>query len=379
MLNESKYNFYQVGHGGEFPSEKYASEKTGKTLNQIYFGTNVVLGNNIVQYLTDNGFKLVNEKRNYTDPNSFATTAVYEMFIKETNDCILFGISNRLDDSGLYEDELIISKTGKSTKNRQYKGWIQTTTDVSTVFSLLPKLNKFMKKDLKGKIHLLKSTSYGFETEAFDLKKPTIKQLDLNYGNGFSEIHKNIVDTINGKNNNNAKLVLLHGDPGTGKTTYIKYLAHELGKKVLFLPPFMAESIVNPDFVPFLMENKDCVLIIEDAEKVIGDRQNSGSSVGVSNLLNLSDGILGDILNINIIATFNMSKERIDKALLRKGRLIAEHRFGPLSIDDTNKLLKEVGKEFESDKEMTLAEIYNVDKKQDKSEEERQQIGFRRY
>ena len=74
-----------------------------------------------------------------------------------------------------------------------------------------------------------------------------------------------------------------------------------------------------------------------------------------------------------------MSKERIDKALLRKGRLIAEHRFGPLSIDDTNKLLKEVGKEFESDKEMTLAEIYNVDKKQDKSEEERQQIGFRRY
>lgn len=379
MLQESKYNFYANGHGGEFPSEKYASEKTGKTVNQIYFGSNVVLGNNIVDYLLENDFVLVNEKRNYTDPTSYSTTAVYEKFIKETNDCILFGISNRLDDSGLYDDELMISKSGKTAKNRQFKGWIQTTTDVSYIFNTMSRLNKFMKKDLKGKIHLLKSTSYGFETEAFDLKKPTIKQLDLNYGNGFSEIHKNIVDTINGKNNNNAKLVLLHGDPGTGKTTYIKYLAHELGKKVLFLPPFMAESIVNPDFVPFLMENKDCVLIIEDAEKVIGDRQSSGSSVGVSNLLNLSDGILGDILNINIIATFNMSKERIDKALLRKGRLIAEHRFGPLSVDDTNKLLKEVGKGITSDKEMTLAEIYNVDKQQDKSEEERQTIGFRRY
>ena len=112
--------------------------------------------------------------------------------------------------------------------------------------------------------------------------------------------------------------------------------------KEIFAQPglFMAESIVSPEFVPFLMENKDCVLIIEDAEKVIGDRQSSGSSVGVSNLLNLSDGILGDILNIHIIATFNMDKEKIDSALLRKGRLIAEHKFGKLTVDETNKLLK---------------------------------------
>ena len=141
----------------------------------------------------------------------------------------------------------------------------------------------------------------------------------------------------------------------------------------------MAESIVSPEFVPFLMENKDCVLIIEDAEKVIGDRQSSGSSVGVSNLLNLSDGILGDILNIHIIATFNMDKEKIDSALLRKGRLIAEHKFGPLSVDDTNKLLGELDKDTTSDKGLTLAEIYNIDNKQDKSESERQMIGFRRY
>jgi SpoVK/Ycf46/Vps4 family AAA+-type ATPase len=246
------------------------------------------------------------------------------------------------------------------------------------VFDLFPELNNFAKKDMKGKIHLLKSTSYGFETEAFDLAKPTI-DLDLNYGTGFSDMHNNIVDTIQGKNDNNAKLVLLHGLAGTGKTTYLKYLAHELGKKVLFLPPVMAESIVNPDFVPFLMENKDCVLIIEDAEKVIGDRQNSGSSVGVSNLLNLSDGILGDILNIHVIATFNMDKEKIDSALLRKGRLIAEHKFGKLSLEDTQTLLKKLNKQTEAKEGMTLAEIYNIDNQQDKSKDERATIGFTRY
>jgi SpoVK/Ycf46/Vps4 family AAA+-type ATPase len=149
--------------------------------------------------------------------------------------------------------------------------------------------------------------------------------------------------------------------------------------KFLFLTHIMEESIVNPDFVPFLMENKDCVLIIEDAEKVIGDRNNSGSSVGVSNLLNLSDGILGDILNIHVIATFNMDKEKIDSALLRKGRLIAEHKFGKLSLEDTQTLLKKLNKQTETTEGLTLAEIYNIDNQQDKSEEERQTIGFKRY
>ena len=191
-------------------------------------------------------------------------------------------------------------------------------------------------------------------------------------------MHNNIVDTIQGKNDNNAKLVLLHGLAGTGKTTYLKYLAHELGKKVLFLPPVMAESIVNPDFVPFLMENKDCVLIIEDAEKVIGDRKDSGSSVGVSNLLNLSDGILGDILNIHVIATFNMDKEKIDSALLRKGRLIAEHKFDKLNVEDTNILIKHLGMDNVVGEEMTLADIYNINTEQYKTEEVKPKIGFGR-
>ena len=61
------------------------------------------------------------------------------------------------------------------------------------------------------------------------------------------------------------------------------------------------------------------ILIIEDAERVISDRESNGSPAGVSNILNLTDGILGDCLNIQVIATFNMKREKIDQALLRKG------------------------------------------------------------
>jgi ATP-dependent 26S proteasome regulatory subunit len=123
----------------------------------------------------------------------------------------------------------------------------------------------------------------------------------------------------------------------------------------------MAEILSEPSIVPFLMEHKNSILIIEDAERVIADREGNGSPAGVSNLLNLTDGILGDCLSIQIIATFNMKREKIDQALLRKGRLIAEHKFENLSVEDTNRLLKHIDKDVTTDTPMSLADIYNID------------------
>ncbi len=56
-----------------------------------------------------------------------------------------------------------------------------------------------------------------------------------------------------------------------------------------------------------------------------------------------------------------MKREKIDPALLRKGRLIAEHKFEKLSVENTNKLLKHLEKDYTSTEEMALADIYNVD------------------
>ena len=124
------------------------------------------------------------------------------------------------------------------------------------------------------------------------------------------------------------------------------------------------------------MEHKNSVLIVEDAERVIADREGNGSSMGVSNILNLTDGILGDCLNIQIIATFNMKREKIDQALLRKGRLIAEHKFDKLSINEVNKLLEYIGKKGKVTEPMTRADIYNIDEELFKVEENLK-IGFK--
>lgn len=237
----------------------------------------------------------------------------------------------------------------------------------------IEEIKKFQLPDKKRGIGLIKSEMGHLDIEEYELNIPDI-DIELNYGVDFVKVHETIVKRLN--KNNDKGIILFHGDPGTGKTSYIKYLTKLIeDKEILFIPPSIAESLSEPSIIPFLMEHKNSILIIEDAEKVISDRELNGSSAGVSNILNLTDGILGDCLNIQIVATFNMKREKIDSALLRKGRLIAEHKFGPLSVDNVNKLLKHLGKENTVDKPMPLSDIYNIDEEVFKVEN-KQNIGF---
>ena len=226
----------------------------------------------------------------------------------------------------------------------------------------------------KSGINLIKSEMGHLDTEEYDLSVPDI-DLELNYGKDFLKVHDLIVRRLNKPYDKG--IILFHGEPGTGKTSYLKYLTRLIeNKEILFVPPSMAESMAEPSIIPFLMDHKNSVLIIEDAERVIADREiGNGSSVAVSNLLNLTDGILGDCLNIQIIATFNMKREKIDQALLRKGRLIAEHKFGKLNVNESNTLLKHLNKDVKVQEPMVLADIYNIEEELYKVENNKK-IGF---
>ena len=229
------------------------------------------------------------------------------------------------------------------------------------------------RKHESNNIALVIQTPRGYDTTSFELPEQKL-DIELGYGKGFKPIHEKIINTLNQKNGKG--LVLLHGTPGTGKTHYLKYIASKVkDKRVLFIPPYLADFITSPEMTPFLIQNSNSILFIEDAERVITDRNNGGAN-GVSNILNITDGILSDILKIQIVATFNMDKAKIDSALLRKGRLIAEHKFDALPIDDANNLIKHLGKNHIATKPMTLTEIYNLEETEYKSEDKYSPIGF---
>jgi len=248
--------------------------------------------------------------------------------------------------------------------------------DFDAVTSLITPLAK-SRRERENNIALVIQTNRGYDTTSFELPKQKL-DIELGYGKSFKPIHEKIIHKLNEPKSKG--LVLLHGTPGTGKTHYLKYLASKIkNKRVLFIPPFLADFITSPEMTPFLIQNAGSVLFIEDAEKVITDR-NTGGGNGVSNILNITDGILSDILNIQIVATFNMDKAKIDSALLRKGRLIAEHKFDALSTEDSQSLIDHLGFDYKTDKPMTLTEIYNLSEVEYKSEDKgRETIGFNRY
>ncbi|CAF1312442.1 unnamed protein product [Adineta ricciae] len=202
--------------------------------------------------------------------------------------------------------------------------------------------------------------SCGFYLSSIKIKKPLITDLALHYGKKFVSIHDKILRNLNTKDSKG--IVLLHGIPGSGKTHYIRYLIQEIEDKTLiYVPPDMAKEISSPQFLPFLMEYQNAILIIEDAENIIKDRSETTTpSQAVANLLNLSDGLLGDAMHQQIIATFNCDLTIIDPALLRKGRLIANYEFNKLDLESAKILSDKLGFGQENITEpMTLAEIYN--------------------
>jgi len=210
------------------------------------------------------------------------------------------------------------------------------------------------KKSSKNKIEVLFSEGNYTDFKAFDIKKVKI-DLELNYNSNFMPIHNTILNNLSKKKSNG--LVILFGEPGTGKTHYLRYLTSKLKKKKLFIPSNMASSLANPDFISKLEDNRGSVLIIEDADEILSRRE--GGNSAVANLLNLTDGLLADVLNIQVICTFNSSLTIIDKALLRKGRVIAKYEFKALKKEKAQKLSDKLGFDRIIGKDLTLSDIYN--------------------
>jgi SpoVK/Ycf46/Vps4 family AAA+-type ATPase len=220
-----------------------------------------------------------------------------------------------------------------------------------------------MKKISEASLQMICKSNGSFYLTPITIKKPLITDIKLHYGEEFEETHNTILKSL--KCEESHGLILLHGLPGSGKTHYIRYLIQEFtDKQLIYVPPDMTSSISTPEFFPFMLQNKDSILIIEDAENIIKSREDKTSTTqSVANLLNLSDGLLGDSLHQPIIATFNCEINSIDSALLRKGRLICQHEFSKLSVENAQKLSNQLGFSTKIVEPMTLADIYGQDKK----------------
>lgn len=348
------YPMYDTVYGSEVPTEQYYVVLFDLLPSKFVNSSNY--DSIICEYFLSLGFI---EEINIFSSNKKYDLSSQSLYVNRDLKMMvrIYGNTNRIKDN-LVQLDIVYDIT---------QGPISSQLDFS-------KIKEHEKSKKKANIQLVKSEMGHLDTEDYDLFVPPLN-LKLNYGESFVKVNDVIVNKLN--ENNGKGIILLHGDPGTGKTSYIKYLTTLIKEKdILFIPPSMAEMLSEPSIIPFLMDHKNSILIIEDAERVISDREGNGSPAGVSNILNLTDGILGDCLSIQIVATFNMKREKIDQALLRKGRLIAEHKFEKLTVEESNKLLKHIKKDHKVSEGLTLADIYNIDVEVHRPTNKKSKLGF---
>jgi len=358
FLQNSGNVLFELQYNGTFPHGNYYLQKFGKIPNFFKFDKKFEDG--VVNFFNSeensNRFVKSHEARRVNEKNKeFVESLLYEQG----------------------ENFYIIDREYDSEDDSYYLTISIYYQNFDEISEMVQKIKTFINvPKFESKIHLIVKSSYGgFNLSDFNVKKVKL-DVETNYGSEFAEKHDVIMKAL--KDSERTGLVMLHGLPGTGKSTYIKYLTNKLKKKFIFFPSNMAEDLTSPSFIDFMINQKDSILVIEDAEKLIKSRDEFASN-GISNLLNVTDGILGDIMKIKIIATHNTKREKIDEALLRRGRLIAEHEFGKLPVENVKNLFEKLKIEYKPEdlKPMTLTDVYNFNEQLFLSVKKQERIGFK--
>jgi len=340
--------------------------------------TNLLISDNILEKLESKGAEIVFENRTdyrskKSDKRNVFTTQYFYVY-KDALICL-----DRSKDDENIDFMPPIGTDNFEEKMNKKSFWTQILYTDKTTLEEIRELFEYREEAKQGNVFLIcQDPIEGTYLKKFDVRLPNTEiDVELNYGKEFAKKYEVILSKL--KDDQKSGLVLFSGVPGSGKTTIVKNIAINIDKKIIFVPPGTVDIITTPGFLNFMLDHKNSILLIEDAEKVIRSREGEGCNPeGVSNILNLTDGVLGDCLNLFVIATFNTPREKIDKALIRKGRLVAEHHFEELTAEQANIIFKKIGSKRVTEKSMTLAEIYNEEggMEEKERENEKKRIGF---
>lgn len=183
--------------------------------------------------------------------------------------------------------------------------------------------------------------------------------------------------TING-------LSILRGQPGTGKTSFLRHLILTLADSHRFYyVPVDAFMGMHSGMADFLVKEQRrhkesrLVLVLEDAEQLLLERRGHRDGLA-STLLNLTDGFMSDMVKAHLICTVNSEFKELDDAVLRPGRQRAFREFTPLSWDQAQRLAETLNVKLDEKRSYTLAEIFHFSDvlQEDRLKAEVRKIGF---
>lgn len=187
------YSLYDTVYGQDFPIEQYFVSEFDMVPSKYI--TTPIYSVDFIEELKKDGFLLLSKIENVNYTKSSSKKEVYVNHSKKA----------------------IVVTYEKSISNESFIGIdLCYDTTVDNLEKLVPYVfdEKFIKNKKKSNINLLKNISGHLDVEQFDLDIEDI-DIELNYGKSFLKTHQSIISKLNQENGKG--IILLHGEPGTGK------------------------------------------------------------------------------------------------------------------------------------------------------------------
>lgn len=164
----------------------------------------------------------------------------------------------------------------------------------------------------------------------------------------------------------NGRLLVFHGEPGTGKSRYIQTLADA------WQPWCTVHYVVDADamfdsalYMNTVMTGDDHtggdrwrLVVVEDGDEFIDTDAKSRSGHAIARLLNLADGLVGQGLKVMVAVSTNVPETNFAAAVVRTGRCGALVEFPRFEAGEATAWCGEHGHPSTFEAPATLAEMY---------------------
>lgn len=326
----------------------------------------------ISKYVRDNGLRFEAED----------SWDIEGEFIGPLESQILYHSDNVKSNSSLtlYTSDLGLSRVYTNGKIIRVNTYAHSTADTKALIRAIRIAAPEQKKDNEKSLNVRfwYNGPQGPVSVSRKIDVPTWNEIEVNYARDTRTHLTRLYDGF--KPSHGGQVILWHGHPGTGKTYALRALGYQwrdwasaeyiMDPEILFggSPSYLTSLLLDASdneiwdaaAEEYVSRTSDMwkLLIMEDTGELITEDAKERTGQGLSRLLNLADGILGQGLKVLILITTNEPLSKLHPAVSRPGRCAAVVDFLPLSQQEIIAWNSANNAKVMYHKERMLAELY---------------------